>query len=35
MVDFTEVDTRLLGKYMGEENCRAYLAQHGIEMKAE
>jgi putative hemolysin len=35
MVDFTEVDTRLLGKYMGEDKCRTYLAQHGIEMKAE
>jgi hypothetical protein len=29
------VDTRLLGKYMGEDKCRTYLAQHGIEMKAE
>ncbi len=35
MVDFTEVDTRLLGKYMGEEKCRTYLAQHGIDMKVE
>jgi len=33
MVDFTEVDSRLLGKYMGEEQCRAYLAKHGIETK--
>lgn len=26
MVDFTDIDERLLAKYMGEENCRAYLA---------
>lgn len=30
MVDFTETDPRLLAKYMGEENCRAYLASHGM-----
>ncbi|MBL9133161.1 MAG: lysophospholipid acyltransferase family protein [Verrucomicrobiaceae bacterium] len=33
MVDFTEIDARTLSKYMGEEKCRAYLAQHGIEME--
>lgn len=33
MVDFTEVDSRLLGKYMGEEQCRTYLGRHGIEPK--
>lgn len=27
MVDFTDIDEKLLGKYMGEENCRNYLAQ--------
>lgn len=26
MVDFTDIDERLLSKYMGEENCRTYLA---------
>lgn len=35
MVDFTEVDSRLLGKYMGEDKCRAYLARHGIEPKGD
>lgn len=35
MVDFKEIDPRTLSKYMGEEKCRAYLSQHGIEMKAE
>lgn len=35
MVDFTQVDSRLLGKYMGEEKCHAYLAQHGVEVKAD
>ncbi|MFM2167220.1 MAG: hypothetical protein RIS79_1591 [Verrucomicrobiota bacterium] len=35
MVDFKEIDPRTLSKYMGEEKCRAYLAQHGIEPKAE
>lgn len=28
MVDFTETDPRLLAKYMGEQNCREYLALH-------
>lgn len=28
MVDFTETDPRLLAKYMGDENCREYLARH-------
>lgn len=28
LVDLTETDQRLLTKYMGEENCRAYLARH-------
>lgn len=28
MVDFTETDPRLLAKYMGDENCRGYLARH-------
>ena len=31
MVDFTETDPRLLSKYMGEENCRQYLASHKKE----
>lgn len=31
MVDFTETDARLLAKYMGEENCRQYLARHKKE----
>jgi putative hemolysin len=31
MVDFTETDARLLAKYMGEENCREYLAMHKKE----
>lgn len=31
MVDFTETDSRLLAKYMGEENCREYLALHKKE----
>lgn len=35
MVDFKEIDPRTLSKYMGEEKCRAYLSQHGIEAKAE
>ncbi len=35
MVDFKEIDPRTLSKYMGEEKCRAYLAQHDIEVKAE
>jgi putative hemolysin len=35
MVDFTQIDPRTLSKYMGEEKCRAYLAQHGIEVKAD
>lgn len=35
MVDFTQVDSRLLGKYMGEDKCRGYLKQHGIEVKAD
>lgn len=35
MVDFKEIDPRTLSKYMGEEKCRAYLAQHNIEMKAD
>ncbi len=28
MVDFTETDPRLLAKYMGDTNCREYLALH-------
>ncbi len=28
LVDLTETDPKLLAKYMGEENCRAYLARH-------
>lgn len=28
LVDFTEIDPRLLSKYMGEESCRQYLAKH-------
>lgn len=28
LVDFTEIDPRLLAKYMGEESCREYLAKH-------
>lgn len=31
LVDFTEIDPRLLAKYMGEESCRDYLAMHGGE----
>ncbi len=31
LVDFTEIDPRLLAKYMGEENCAAYLAGHKKE----
>ncbi|MCX6852904.1 MAG: lysophospholipid acyltransferase family protein [Verrucomicrobia bacterium] len=31
MVDFTETDARLLAKYMGDENCRQYLASHKKE----
>lgn len=30
MVDFTETDPRLLSKYMGENNCREYLALHQV-----
>lgn len=30
MVDFTETDPRLLAKYMGENNCREYLALHQV-----
>ena len=29
LVDLTETEPRLLAKYMGEENCRTYLAKHG------
>ena len=28
LVDLTETDPRLLAKYMGEENCRTWLARH-------
>lgn len=28
LVDLTETDPKLLAKYMGEENCRSYLARH-------
>lgn len=28
LVDLTETDRRLLAKYMGEENCRSWLARH-------
>ncbi|HRJ11357.1 MAG TPA: GNAT family N-acyltransferase [Prosthecobacter sp.] len=28
LVDLTETEPRLLAKYMGEENCRAWLARH-------
>ncbi|TDU72973.1 putative hemolysin [Prosthecobacter fusiformis] len=28
LVDLTETDPKLLAKYMGEENCRTYLARH-------
>lgn len=31
LVDLTETEPRLLTKYMGEENCRAYLARHKKE----
>lgn len=31
LVDFTEVDPRLLAKYMGEESCQEYLARHKKE----
>lgn len=31
LVDFTEVDPRLLAKYMGEESCHEYLALHKKE----
>lgn len=30
LVDLTETDPKLLSKYMGEENCRAYLARHQV-----
>lgn len=30
LVDFTEIDPRLLSKYMGEESCREYRARHGL-----
>lgn len=29
LVDLTETEPRLLAKYMGEENCRAWLERHG------
>jgi hypothetical protein len=35
MVDFTQIDPRTLSKYMGEDKCRGYLKQHGIEVKAD
>ncbi len=31
LVDLTETDPKLLAKYMGEENCQAYLARHRVE----
>lgn len=31
LVDLTETDPKLLAKYMGEENCRTYLARHGVQ----
>jgi putative hemolysin len=34
MVDLTESDPKLLGKYMGEEHCRDYLAKHNIHVPA-
>lgn len=33
LVDLTETDPKLLAKYMGEEQCRAYLARHGVDLK--
>ena len=35
LVDLTETEPRLLAKYMGEENCRAYLAKHGTPFDRE
>ena len=35
MVDFTEVDFRLLSKYMGDENCRDYRLKHGVTAKED
>jgi hypothetical protein len=35
LVDLTETDPRLLGKYMGEEACAMYLKHHGIEPKSD
>ena len=35
MVDLTESDPKLLGKYMGDELCRAYLAKHQIPVPAK
>ena len=29
LVDLTETEPRLLAKYMGEEQCRAWLERHG------
>jgi putative hemolysin len=35
LVDVTETDPRLLGKYMGEAACAEYLKHHGIEPKSD
>jgi putative hemolysin len=32
LVDLTRTDPRLLSKYMGERQCREYLAHHGISL---
>ncbi len=31
LVDLTETEPRLLAKYMGEDNCRGFLAKHGVK----
>lgn len=35
LVDLTETDPKLLARYMGEENCRAFLAKHGVDFDRE
>lgn len=35
LVDLTETEPRLLSKYMGEENCRAFLAKHGVSFERD
>ncbi|MBX7208859.1 MAG: lysophospholipid acyltransferase family protein [Verrucomicrobiaceae bacterium] len=35
LVDLTETDPKLLSRYMGEDNCRAFLAKHGVAFDRE